>query len=183
MAIGLFVDGGTTQISIRAANPRGVINDLTIRGGGSIGQIVASPIPSSLVCLLATATLPLKATFSAQVASSTNANVHPLDILNVTIIDGGPGKRSISFVDASTGYTLSYSTAQVAPSSWVISATAPGTVAGSQGIVPWHPHHQVRMADGLVGSVDLADGHLDLGVAGMAIPARGMPLRLTHTYE
>ena len=183
MAIGVFVDGGTTQLSIRAGNPRGLINDLTIRGGGSIGQIMASPIPSSLVCLLATATLPLKATFSAQVASSTNANVHRLDTLNVTITDGGPGNRSISLVDSATSYTLNYTNAQGAPSSWVISAAAPGTVAGSQGIVPWHPHHTVRMASGLLGTVDLADGHLDLNGAGMAIPARGMPLRLTHTYD
>ena len=187
IGISVTVDYGATQLTIQVTPPVSGIHyntdRLTTVGSGSSGGISAPPNASSLVCLLATSTLPLKATFSARVYSTTNTNVIRNDTLNVTITDGGPGNRSISIVDLTTGYTLSYSTAMMIVNSWGISATPPGTVAGSTGLVPWHPHHIVRMAAGLLGSVDLADGHLDVSVAGMAIPARGLPLRLTHTYD
>lgn len=46
---------------------------------------------------------------------------------------------------------------------------------GSQpaGDIPWHPHYDFAMAAGLAASVDLADGHIDVRAAGVAVGGRG----------
>ncbi len=49
--------------------------------------------------------------------------------------------------------------------------------------VAWHPHHGVRMSDGLGASVDLADGHIDVNVSDLSIPARGPSLGLRHVWD
>ena len=51
------------------------------------------------------------------------------------------------------------------------------------GTIPWHPHQQVRFAAGLGASVDLADGHVDVGAADMSIPGRGPQLALNRTWD
>ena len=59
-------------------------------------------------------------------------------------------------------------------------AATPETTSGA---IPWHPHFQAPFAAGLGVSVDLADGHVDLGAADLAIPGRGMDLTLGHTWD
>jgi len=51
------------------------------------------------------------------------------------------------------------------------------------GLIPWHPHQSVRFAAGLGASVDLADGHVDVGAADMSIPGRGPQLALNRTWD
>lgn len=68
------------------------------------------------------------------------------------------------------------------------SANPPATVtngSGTQmsGTIPWHPHHNVRLAEGLSASVDLADGHIDVSASDMHIPARGPDLPMDHTWD
>jgi len=55
--------------------------------------------------------------------------------------------------------------------------------AAHGGIVPWHPHRAVRLADGLSASVDLADGHLDLTAADVSLPALGPNLSMAHMWD
>jgi YD repeat-containing protein len=53
----------------------------------------------------------------------------------------------------------------------------------ASGAIPWHPHYSVALASGLAGSVDLADGHLDLTAATLGLPARGLPISLATTWD
>ncbi len=62
-----------------------------------------------------------------------------------------------------------------------ISVPAGGEPAS--GTIPWHPHQSVRFAAGLGASVDLADGHVDVGAADMSIPGRGPQLALNRTWD
>jgi len=57
------------------------------------------------------------------------------------------------------------------------------TATAQGGIVPWHPHRTVRLADGLSASVDLANGHLDLTAADVNLPALGPDLSIAHTWD
>ncbi len=51
------------------------------------------------------------------------------------------------------------------------------------GTIPWHPHHSVRLSDGLSASVDLADGHVDVSSAEVDIPGRGLALSKSSTWD
>jgi len=51
------------------------------------------------------------------------------------------------------------------------------------GNIPWHPHHTVRMGEGLSASVDLVDGHLNVTAADIHIPGRGPDLMVAHTWD
>ncbi|HXT37623.1 MAG TPA: SBBP repeat-containing protein, partial [Chloroflexota bacterium] len=55
-----------------------------------------------------------------------------------------------------------------------------GTASGS---IPWHPRFKAQFASGLQVSVDLADGHVDIGASDMSIPGRGLDLTLGHTWD
>ncbi len=51
------------------------------------------------------------------------------------------------------------------------------------GVVPWHPHYGARLSDRIGVSVDLADGHVDVSVDDMALPALGPDLALSHVWD
>ncbi len=53
----------------------------------------------------------------------------------------------------------------------------------SSGLVPWHPHQGFSLGAGLHISVDLADGHADVGAPGMTVPGRGPDLSLNTTWD
>jgi len=59
----------------------------------------------------------------------------------------------------------------------------PATPTPVSGLIPWHSHQSVRFAAGLGASVDLADGHVDVGAADMSIPGRGPQLALNRTWD
>ncbi len=51
------------------------------------------------------------------------------------------------------------------------------------GVIPWHPHKTMRMADGLGTSIDLADGHVDVSASDMQLPGRGPDLAMDQTWD
>ncbi|MDQ2830575.1 MAG: SBBP repeat-containing protein, partial [Chloroflexota bacterium] len=55
------------------------------------------------------------------------------------------------------------------------------------GTVPWHPHSVGgglgRIGNGIDLSVDLADGHADVGLSDLSIPGRGPDLALQRTWD
>jgi len=55
------------------------------------------------------------------------------------------------------------------------------------GMVPWHPHSTGgglgAIGGGVDLSVDLADGHADIGLSGMSLPARGPDLTVNRTWD
>ncbi len=59
----------------------------------------------------------------------------------------------------------------------------PVTLSARGGNIPWHPHHNLRMTDGLDGAVDLADGHIDVSADEMHLPARGPALTMGQTWD
>ncbi len=63
---------------------------------------------------------------------------------------------------------------------WFDLLTAPTPTSG---VIPWHPHRSVRMANGLGASVDLADGHVDVSADEMHLPARGSALAMGQTWD
>jgi len=55
----------------------------------------------------------------------------------------------------------------------------------ASGSVPWHPHNSGMgtIGGGVDLSVDLADGHADVGMSGMSIPGRGPDLTVERTWD
>jgi len=53
----------------------------------------------------------------------------------------------------------------------------------SPGVIPWHPRHTIRLADGLALQADLADGHLDLFAPALRLHARGPDLNLGQVWD
>jgi len=53
----------------------------------------------------------------------------------------------------------------------------------SSGFIPWHPHHTVRLSDGLTADVDVSDGHIDVTAADLRNPGRGPDLDLSHIWD
>jgi len=53
------------------------------------------------------------------------------------------------------------------------------------GDVPWHPHSggPGAIGGGVDVRVDLADGHVDVGLAGLSIPGRGPDLTVNRTWD
>ena len=60
---------------------------------------------------------------------------------------------------------------------------AGATGSAVSGTIPWHPHLAVAFASGVAAGVDLADGHVDLSAADLAIPGRHMAVSLGHTWD
>ena len=54
---------------------------------------------------------------------------------------------------------------------------------GQPGQIPWHPHYTVALSDRLAARVDLADGHVDISSADLALPGFGPGLDFTRTWD
>jgi len=55
----------------------------------------------------------------------------------------------------------------------------------ASGLIPWHPHNggMGALGNGIDVSVDLADGHVDVGMQDMSIPGRGPDLTVNRTWD
>jgi len=62
-------------------------------------------------------------------------------------------------------------------------ATALARPTMASGAIPWRPRRAVRFAAGLGASVDLADGHVDVGAIDMSVPGRGPSFALGHMWD
>lgn len=141
LRIGFFANAGTTQFSLATGNldnripggRRTLMNYLAVRGSG--GTLIASPITSSVACLLAATLpgsppvrLPRQADFDAIVVASGVPGIARLSTIHVTIkqdLGANPPVESvtISSVDrAATYYSFDPGNSSIAPRSFVIHA-------------------------------------------------------------
>ena len=141
LRIGFFSSAGTTQFSLATGNldntaaggKRTLINYLTVRGSG--GMLIASPITSTVACLLPTTLLgtspvrlPEQVDFDAIVVASGVPGIARLSTIHVTIkqdLGANPPVESVTISSAdraTTFYSFDPSNSSIALRSFVIHA-------------------------------------------------------------
>ena len=141
LRIGFFSSAGTTQFSLATGNldntaaggKRTLINYLTVRGSG--GMLIASPITSTVACLLPTTQLgtspvrlPEQVDFDAIVVASGVPGIARLSTIHVTIkqdLGANPPVESVTISSAdraTTFYSFDPSNSSIALRSFVIHA-------------------------------------------------------------
>ena len=106
------------------------------------------------------------------------ANAVTLDAAGNVLVVGGTSAPDFPVTpDAYQGHNASQA------GSYDIFLTRLASGGYTPGTVPWHPHQTVRLGAAATVSVDLADGHADVGTHDLAILGRGPALTLARTWD